>query len=115
MASNHYRSLEMLCYNIPYDCWQQPCAARKLPKRASQALSPPSLANDVVAIGEPFILRLAIQAMLEDARPNALERLLCMEPCPAVWMRLSRERVSIVPIWSICCCRASSMVCSPAR
>lgn len=40
----------------------------------------------MVAFGENIILRPAIQAMLEDARPNALERLLYMEPCPPLRM-----------------------------
>lgn len=112
---DHYRPLEMLCYNIPYNGWQQPSAAWQLVTRVSRTLFPNILAGDLVVLGERIILRPVIQALLADARPAGLGRLLRMDPCPAVRMRLPRTRVAIVPIRSSWCRRASSTVCLRAR
>ena len=73
---DHCRPLEMLCYNIPYNCWQQPTAASQLVTLVARTLCSDILASDVMPLGESLILRPAIQAILEDARPETLERLL---------------------------------------
>ena len=112
---DHCRPLEMLCYNIPYNGWQQPSAAWQLVTRVSRTLFPNILAGDLVVLGERIILRPVIQALLADARPDGLGRLLHMDPCPAVRMRLPSARVAIVPIRSSWCRRASSTVCLRAR
>lgn len=107
---DHYRPSEMLCYNISYNGWQQPSAAWQLVTRVSPTLFPNILAGDLVVLGERIILRPVIQALLADARPDGLGRPLHMDPRPAVRMRLSHARVSIMPIRSLWCRRASSTV-----
>lgn len=73
---DHCRPLEMLCYNISSNGWQQPTTAWQLVTRGARTLCPDILASEVVPLGQSVILRPAIQAILEDARPDALERLL---------------------------------------